>query len=161
MTPKADQLLRVDMESWSFAVRNNMPEFYRAYLEKFPEGQFAKMAQAWLARDDAKRTALEKPRMDGARVLSAVSAVSGIKLDNLTCQRRARRLARPRQVAMYLMREYTPLTLPQIGRIVGGRDHTTVMHAVRVIDRIIADQSDLGLIGLLNAAKARLDAQAS
>ena len=45
--------------------------------------------------------------------------------------RRARSVARPRQVAMYLAKQLTSRSLPEIGRKFGGRDHTTVMHAVK------------------------------
>jgi chromosomal replication initiator protein len=50
--------------------------------------------------------------------------------------RRARAVARPRQVAMYLAKQLTPRSLPEIGRKFGGRDHTTVMHAVRKIEQL-------------------------
>ena len=50
--------------------------------------------------------------------------------------RRARAVARPRQVAMYLAKQLTPRSLPEIGRKFGGRDHTTVMHAVKRIDEL-------------------------
>jgi chromosomal replication initiator protein len=50
--------------------------------------------------------------------------------------RRARAVARPRQVAMYLAKQLTSRSLPEIGRKFGGRDHTTVMHAVRRIDEL-------------------------
>ena len=49
---------------------------------------------------------------------------------------RARRVARPRQVAMYLARELTTRSLPEIGRRFGGRDHTTVLHACRRIEAL-------------------------
>jgi chromosomal replication initiator protein len=49
---------------------------------------------------------------------------------------RARRVARPRQVAMYLARKLTPRSLPEIGRRFGGRDHTTVLHACRRIEAL-------------------------
>jgi chromosomal replication initiator protein len=49
--------------------------------------------------------------------------------------RRARNIARPRQVAMYLAKMLTSLSYPEIGRQFGGRDHTTVMHAVRAIEQ--------------------------
>ena len=49
---------------------------------------------------------------------------------------RARRVARPRQVAMYLSRELTTRSLPEIGRRFGGRDHTTVLHACRRIEAL-------------------------
>ncbi len=58
-----------------------------------------------------------------------------IKLSDLLSARRAREVARPRQVAMYLAKRLTPRSLPEIGRRFGGRDHTTVMHAVKRIDR--------------------------
>ena len=51
-------------------------------------------------------------------------------------QRRAIRIARPRQVAMYLCRELTEHSLPNIGRLFGGRDHSTVMHAIRRVEDI-------------------------
>ena len=50
--------------------------------------------------------------------------------------RRARSVARPRQVAMYLAKQLTARSLPEIGRKFGGRDHTTVMHAVKKVDEL-------------------------
>ena len=50
--------------------------------------------------------------------------------------RRSRSVARPRQVAMYLAESITSRSLPEIGRKFGGRDHTTVMHAVRNIEEL-------------------------
>ena len=52
---------------------------------------------------------------------------------------RARRVARPRQVAMYLSRKLTTRSLPEIGRRFGGRDHTTVLHACRRIEALIVE----------------------
>jgi chromosomal replication initiator protein len=52
--------------------------------------------------------------------------------------RRARAVARPRQVAMYLCKQLTPRSLPEIGRKFGGRDHTTVMHAVKKVEELLA-----------------------
>ncbi|MBC7237394.1 MAG: hypothetical protein H5T69_16255, partial [Chloroflexi bacterium] len=48
--------------------------------------------------------------------------------DDITGRRRTRDIAMARQVVMYLARELTPMSLPQIGQALGGRDHTTVMH---------------------------------
>lgn len=68
--------------------------------------------------------------------------------------RRARAVARPRQVAMYLAKQLTTLSLPEIGRKFGGRDHTTVMHAVRRVecllkeDRLLAGDVDILLRSL-------------
>ncbi|WGF90673.1 chromosomal replication initiator protein DnaA [Marinivivus vitaminiproducens] len=60
----------------------------------------------------------------------------GIKMADMHSARRARIVARPRQVAMYLAKQLTPRSLPEIGRKFGGRDHTTVMHAVRKIEEL-------------------------
>ncbi len=61
-----------------------------------------------------------------------------IRLADMHSARRARAVARPRQVAMWLCKQLTPRSLPEIGRKFGGRDHTTVMHAVRKIDELRA-----------------------
>ncbi|MCI5059783.1 MAG: chromosomal replication initiator protein DnaA [Alphaproteobacteria bacterium] len=62
-----------------------------------------------------------------------------IKLTDMHSARRARQVARPRQVAMYLAKQLTSRSLPEIGRKFGGRDHTTVMHAVRKIEELTGD----------------------
>ncbi len=59
-----------------------------------------------------------------------------IRLSDLLSPRRARAVARPRQVAMYLAKQLTTRSLPEIGRRFGGRDHTTIMHGVRKIEEI-------------------------
>jgi chromosomal replication initiator protein len=60
----------------------------------------------------------------------------------MSSARRARNVARPRQVAMYLAKQLTSRSLPEIGRRFGNRDHTTVMHAVsRVAELMQADGS--------------------
>jgi chromosomal replication initiator protein len=61
-----------------------------------------------------------------------------IRLSDMHSARRARAVARPRQVAMFLCKQLTPRSLPEIGRKFGGRDHTTVMHAVRKIEELRA-----------------------
>ncbi len=61
-----------------------------------------------------------------------------IRLSDMHSPRRARAVARPRQVAMYLAKQLTTRSLPEIGRKFGGRDHTTVMHAVKRIDQLRA-----------------------
>ena len=66
-----------------------------------------------------------------------------VKLSDMMSARRAREVARPRQVAMYLAKKLTPRSLPEIGRRFGGRDHTTVMHAVKRIDELRAGDREL------------------
>jgi chromosomal replication initiator protein len=66
-----------------------------------------------------------------------------IRKAEMTSARRAREVARPRQVAMYLSKQLTPRSLPEIGRRFGGRDHTTVIHAVRQIDKLRQSDAEL------------------
>src|SRR3546814_12506043 len=58
-------------------------------------------------------------------------------------KRRARAVVRPRQIAMYLAKKMTPRSLTEIGRIFGGRDHSTVIHAVRTIEALRAHDSEI------------------
>jgi chromosomal replication initiator protein len=65
-----------------------------------------------------------------------------IRLTDMSSPRRARAVARPRQVAMYLAKQLTSRSLPEIGRRFGNRDHTTVMHAVsRIAELMQADSA--------------------
>jgi chromosomal replication initiator protein len=66
-----------------------------------------------------------------------------IRTSDMHSARRARAVARPRQVAMYLSKQLTSRSLPEIGRKFGGRDHTTVMHAVRKIEELRAADNSL------------------
>ncbi|MEO7787113.1 MAG: chromosomal replication initiator protein DnaA [Sphingomicrobium sp.] len=66
-----------------------------------------------------------------------------IRKAEMTSARRARDVARPRQVAMYLSKQLTPKSLPDIGRRFGGRDHTTVIHAVKQIEKLRASDPEI------------------
>ena len=70
-----------------------------------------------------------------------VAAHYGMRVAEMFSARRSRDVARPRQVAMYLTKMLTALSYPEIGRQFGGRDHTTVMHAVRAVEGLIASDS--------------------
>jgi chromosomal replication initiator protein len=67
----------------------------------------------------------------------------GLKVSDLLSERRAREVARPRQIAMYLAKKMTPRSLPEIGRRFGKRDHTTVMHAVKRVEQLRADDREI------------------
>ncbi len=66
-----------------------------------------------------------------------------VRLSDLIGPKRLRTIARPRQVAMYLAKQLTSRSLPEIGRRFGGRDHTTIMHGVRKIEELMATDSQL------------------
>ena len=66
-----------------------------------------------------------------------------LNIQELLSPRRSRSLARPRQIAMYLAKQYTTNSLPDIGRKFSNRDHTTVIHAVKKIDELIKKDNDI------------------
>ncbi len=76
-------------------------------------------------------------------IQTKVAAHFSIRKAEMTSARRAREVARPRQVAMYLSKQLTPKSLPDIGRRFGGRDHTTVIHAVKRIESLRAADAEL------------------
>lgn len=72
-----------------------------------------------------------------------VAEYYNLRLADLLSARRARQVARPRQVAMYLAKQLTSRSLPDIGRKFGGRDHTTVMHAVKRVEELVLTDGTL------------------
>jgi chromosomal replication initiator protein len=66
-----------------------------------------------------------------------------IKMADMISKKRNRSVARPRQVAMCLSKELTNHSLPEIGTMFGGRDHTTVMHACRTINDLRKSSTDM------------------
>lgn len=66
-----------------------------------------------------------------------------IRLADMIGPKRSRNVARPRQIAMYLSKQLTSRSLPDIGRRFGGRDHTTIMHGVRKIDELVTEDHGL------------------
>ena len=83
-------------------------------------------------------------------IQNKVSNYYNIKIEDLNSSRRIRSFARPRQIAMYLSKKLTTRSLPEIGRKFGGRDHTTVIHAVKKIEQLKIENSkfdeDINLI---------------
>ncbi|WP_371157948.1 chromosomal replication initiator protein DnaA [Jannaschia sp. 2305UL9-9] len=66
-----------------------------------------------------------------------------LRMSDMTSARRSRSVARPRQMAMYLSKKLTPRSYPEIGRKFGGKDHTTVLYAVRKIEELIAAEPQI------------------
>ena len=80
-------------------------------------------------------------RLTVDRIQRAVCEIFSVTPTDMVSKRRARVIARPRQVAMYLCKKLTKRSLPDIGRRFGGRDHTTVMHAVKRIEELRAEDT--------------------
>ena len=76
-------------------------------------------------------------------IQNIVAAYFNLNIQEMLSQRRSRSLARPRQIAMYLAKQYTTNSLPDIGRRFSNRDHTTVIHAVKKIDELIKKDNQI------------------
>ncbi len=95
------------------------------------------------------------------RILEIVTAYYDITADDLVGKSREKRLAFPRQVAMYLLREETKCSYPSIGSHLGGRDHTTAMHACTKIGELLASDEQLKQDVALLREKAYAELSAS
>ena len=76
---------------------------------------------------------MQSPANTSEEFLQAVAACFSLRLADIQSRKRHKSIARPRQICMYLARELTPHSLEEIGAYMGGRDHTTVLHASRLI----------------------------
>ena len=85
-----------------------------------------------LLRANDKRVTVED-------IQKVTAAHFDIKISDMHSARRSRMVARPRQIAMYLAKQLTTKSLPEIGRRFGGKDHTTVMHAVKRVEELMQD----------------------
>jgi chromosomal replication initiator protein len=83
------------------------------------------------------------PEITAAQIMAAAASYFGVTVEELCGSSRSRVLVTARQIAMYLCRELTDLSLPKIGQAFGGRDHTTVMHADRKIRHLMAERRSL------------------
>ncbi len=81
-----------------------------------------------------------EPEITAALIIAQTAAYFGLSIDDLCGSSRSRVLVTARQIAMYLCRELTDLSLPKIGQQFGGRDHTTVMHADKKIRQLLAER---------------------
>jgi chromosomal replication initiator protein len=85
----------------------------------------------------------EQKRITIQHILDAVTKYYNVRLSDLQGKRRHKSIAFPRQVCMYLARRHTRFSLEEIGGYFGGRDHTTVLHAVRTVDEDVKAEKDI------------------
>jgi chromosomal replication initiator protein len=100
----------------------------------------------------AKEPVKQIPVHEIARI---AGEVYGVSLIDILSSRRTMGVVRPRQVAHYLCRELTTRSLPWIGRNLGGKDHTTVMHSLRKIERLL-NEGDEGLRAEIDSVRKRI-----
>ncbi len=83
------------------------------------------------------------PEITASTIMAQTAAYFSLTIDDLCGTSRSRVLVNARQIAMYLCRELTDLSLPKIGQTFGGRDHTTVMHADRKVRQLMAERRSI------------------
>ena len=94
----------------------------------------------------------EQRRITVQHIIDAVTKYYGVKVSDLQGKRRHKSIAFPRQVCMYLARRHTRYSLEEVGGYFGGRDHTTVLHAVRTVDEDVkADPEIAKQVGQIEA----------
>jgi chromosomal replication initiator protein len=96
-----------------------------------------------LARETLKDiVGTEENRAAPAEIVKAVAAHYGLRVSDMKARSNAKPIAFPRQVAMYLCRKLTGLSYPEIGRLFNDKHHSTVMHSVEKIERLVEDDPD-------------------
>lgn len=130
----------------SHDVAFHLAKLYRANIREL-EGAllklsaFASLTSSEISLDLAKRVLKEESpefaqfHYDPEEIMKAVARHYQVSLADLKSDRKNRQLALPRQLAMYLCRKYSHLSLPDIGNLFGGKNHTTVLHAIRKISK--------------------------
>tara|TARA_B110000495_G_scaffold169425_1_gene156748 strand:- start:506 stop:1294 length:789 start_codon:yes stop_codon:yes gene_type:complete len=86
---------------------------------------------------------INEKKISIALIQQQVSLYFNLKVTEMSSPRRSINIARPRQIAMYLCKEVTSFSYPEIGKAFGGKDHTTVMHAVKKIEALSIDDFKL------------------
>jgi len=108
-------------------------------VEKMPPS--VELARVALGDDDSRA----EPRIQIQTIINIVTDFYNVKMTDLQSKRRQRSIALPRQVCMFLARRNTRYSLEEIGGYFGGRDHTTVMHAVRTVEGRRSTDSEFDL----------------
>ena len=117
-----------------------------AVTRLFADNQFTKMAVTLESAEVIVRDLLrgvEPRRIKIEDILRVVSKHFGVSRTEILSERRHRAIVRPRQIGMWLAKTMTARSLPEIGRRFGGRDHTTVLHAIRKIEGELAGDDKL------------------
>ena len=139
---KAEEMgYKLDDESAFFIaqkVRSNVRELEGALKRVIANSNFTgKKIDIALIKDSLKDLlAIQARQVSVDNIQRTVAEYYNIKLSDLLSKRRSRSIARPRQMSMFLAKELTNYSLPEIGESFGGRDHTTVLHACRKIKEL-------------------------
>jgi chromosomal replication initiator protein len=127
-------------------IRSNVRELEGALRRVMANARFT---GSRITIDQVKRAlrdllAIQERQITVDNIQKVTAEYYNIKISDMLSKRRSRTVARPRQMAMYLAKELTNHSLPEIGESFGGRDHTTVLHACRRIAELKEQSADIG-----------------
>ena len=126
-------------------IKTNIRELEGVLLRVVAYASFtAREINLSLAQEVLKEFVYDKNKnFNISMIMKTVAGYFDIKVSDLKSKNRSRQISVPRQIAMYLCREYTKLSLPDIGRQFGGKDHTTVIFAHKKMTKIIKEKGEL------------------
>ncbi len=139
-----DENIQTVLNMIATRVKNNVRELEGAFINLL---SMSKMLNKELTPQFAKVTlsnifSEEEKDIDVEIIKRTISKYFDISIKDLESKKRSRNIAFPRQIAMYLTRELTDLSLPKIGKAFGGKDHTTVLHAYeKISEEILKNES--------------------
>lgn len=122
---------------------------------------YARLLNSEISIDLAKEVLKNILKNDDRKFLSIetiqkeVSTYFGIKINDLKSNKKQKNISFPRQISMYLVRRYTGASFPEIGEKFGGKDHSTVIHAVNKIEKLIKD--DLSIKNTINSLSRSIE----
>ncbi|MBS1725046.1 MAG: hypothetical protein JSS66_19065 [Armatimonadetes bacterium] len=139
--PRFEVLRRREEEAARLAAEAVRAEAARALREKIAQDKRDAEDERLKELTRAYRLAFDnkaRPKRTVREIQAAVAVASGVPVNDIISHRRTVRFTIPRHFAIWLVRRDTTLSTPSIGRLFGNRDHTTILHACRKIDRLIA-----------------------
>ena len=152
--PSHSQAPEKVLEFLAHKITNNIRELEGAYNRITAH---AELIGKEISVDMARDTVSDLLRASARRITvediqKQVATYFAIRMSDMHSARRARNIARPRQIAMYLAKNLTHASYPEIGRQFGNRDHTTIMHAVKKVEQLVQEDGSLADdVGLLRS----------
>ena len=141
LTPEVNDLLDLIAQNVTSNIRDLEGAFTRIYatsklLDKPLNKDLAKMVLTDIFNTKTKEITPDTIKKEVAKYF-------GVKVSDMESEKRAKNIAFPRQIAIYLIREHTNYSLPQMGKLFGGRDHTTIRHSYEKIAEQIKTDREL------------------
>lgn len=139
LTPEVNELLDLIAQNVTSNIRDLEGAFTRVHATSQLLGQPMNKDLAKMVLTDIFSAKTKEITPDSIK--KTVAKYFGVKISDMESEKRSKNIAFPRQVAIYLIREHTNYSLPQMGKLFGGRDHTTIRHSYeKIVEEIKTDR---------------------